>query len=98
MHTDGVVLFGATGDLARKKIFPAIYNMERRGLFGSAPVVGVAGLDDSGINIGVGPWARVSDFGPAGDQVHRAVLAAMRRRGIVIAVPRREVTMMEKAA
>jgi glucose-6-phosphate 1-dehydrogenase len=43
MHTDGVVLFGATGDLARKKIFPAIYNMERRGLFGSAPVVGVAG-------------------------------------------------------
>jgi glucose-6-phosphate 1-dehydrogenase len=43
MLTDGVVLFGATGDLARKKIFPAIYNLERRGAFGSAPVVGVAG-------------------------------------------------------
>jgi glucose-6-phosphate 1-dehydrogenase len=38
-----VVLFGATGDLARKKIFPAIYNLERRGLFDSMPVVGVAG-------------------------------------------------------
>ena len=32
MDTDGLVLFGATGDLARKKIFPAIYNLERRGL------------------------------------------------------------------
>ena len=63
-----------------------------------APAIGVAGFDDSGINIGVGPWARVADFGPAGDQVHRAVLAALRRRGIVIAVPRREVTMLEKAA
>ena len=63
-----------------------------------APAVGVAGLDDSGINIGVGPWARVGDFGAAGDQVHRAVLAALRRRGVVIAVPRREVTMLEKAA
>ncbi len=43
MDTDGLVLFGATGDLARKKIFPAIYNLERRGLFDSMPVVGVAG-------------------------------------------------------
>jgi glucose-6-phosphate 1-dehydrogenase len=43
VDTDAVVLFGATGDLARKKIFPAIYNLERRGLFDSMPVVGVAG-------------------------------------------------------
>lgn len=43
MAVDAVVLFGATGDLARKRIFPAIYNLERRGLFDSMPVVGVAG-------------------------------------------------------
>jgi glucose-6-phosphate 1-dehydrogenase len=43
VDTDGVVLFGATGDLARRKIYPAIYNLERRGLFNSMPVVGVAG-------------------------------------------------------
>ncbi len=43
MNTDGLVLFGATGDLARNRIFPAIYNLERRGLFDSMPVVGVAG-------------------------------------------------------
>src|SRR5690606_23715989 len=39
--TDVVVLFGATGDLAAKKIFPAIASLERRGKLGM-PVVGVA--------------------------------------------------------
>src|SRR5689334_20794997 len=39
--TDALVLFGATGDLARKKIFPSIYRMHRRGVLG-IPVVGVA--------------------------------------------------------
>jgi glucose-6-phosphate 1-dehydrogenase len=41
-HRSGaLVLFGATGDLARKKIYPAVYAMERDGLCG-VPVVGVA--------------------------------------------------------
>jgi glucose-6-phosphate 1-dehydrogenase len=35
------VLFGATGDLAKKKIFPAVYAMEKAGVCG-VPVVGVA--------------------------------------------------------
>ena len=39
--TDALVLFGATGDLAHKKIFPAIYSSARRGLL-DMPVVGVA--------------------------------------------------------
>lgn len=43
VDTDAVVLFGATGDLARKKIYPAIYNLEKRGVFDSMSVVGVAG-------------------------------------------------------
>ncbi len=38
---DGLVLFGITGDLARKKLYPALYRMEADGeLIG--PVVGVA--------------------------------------------------------
>ena len=41
IDTDVVVLFGATGDLAAKKIFPAIAALERRGRLGM-PVVGVA--------------------------------------------------------
>jgi glucose-6-phosphate 1-dehydrogenase len=41
LRSDALVLFGATGDLARKKIFPAVYEMEREGACG-VPVVGVA--------------------------------------------------------
>ncbi|MGD9795678.1 MAG: glucose-6-phosphate dehydrogenase [Acidimicrobiia bacterium] len=40
-RADSLVLFGITGDLARKKLFPALYNLERRERL-DAPVVGVA--------------------------------------------------------
>ncbi len=39
---DAFVFFGATGDLAYKMIFPALYQMVRRGTL-AVPVVGVAG-------------------------------------------------------
>ncbi len=38
---DALVFFGASGDLARKQIFPALYAMTRRGVL-NVPVVGVA--------------------------------------------------------
>jgi len=41
-RSDAVVLFGATGDLARKKLFPAVYEMERNGSLAGAPVIGVS--------------------------------------------------------
>ena len=41
MQSDALVLFGITGDLARKKIFPALYAMAKRGDL-NVPVVGVA--------------------------------------------------------
>jgi glucose-6-phosphate 1-dehydrogenase len=41
-HSDGVVLFGATGDLARKKLYPAVYNMQRDGTLTNEPVIGVS--------------------------------------------------------
>jgi glucose-6-phosphate 1-dehydrogenase len=40
-NSDALVLFGATGDLARKKIFPALYHMELEGHLG-VPVVGMS--------------------------------------------------------
>src|SRR5262245_52854943 len=40
-HSDALVFFGATGDLAYKKIFPALQGMARRGHL-SVPVIGVA--------------------------------------------------------
>jgi glucose-6-phosphate 1-dehydrogenase len=40
-HSDALVFFGATGDLAYKKIFPALHAMVKRGHL-AAPVIGVA--------------------------------------------------------
>jgi glucose-6-phosphate 1-dehydrogenase len=40
-HADAIVLFGATGDLAFKKIFPALQTMIKRGHL-TVPVIGVA--------------------------------------------------------
>lgn len=40
-HSDALVFFGATGDLAYKKIFPALQAMLQRGHLG-VPVIGVA--------------------------------------------------------
>jgi glucose-6-phosphate 1-dehydrogenase len=40
-HSDALVFFGATGDLAYKKIFPALQAMARRGTL-DVPVIGVA--------------------------------------------------------
>ena len=40
-HSDALVFFGATGDLAFKKIFPALQAMVKRGTL-NAPVIGLA--------------------------------------------------------
>ena len=40
-RADCLVLFGATGDLAYKKLFPALHALEARGQMG-LPVVGIA--------------------------------------------------------
>ncbi|OBZ95898.1 glucose-6-phosphate dehydrogenase [Pararhizobium polonicum] len=44
IRSDTLVLFGATGDLAHKKIFPALYAMVARGAL-NEPVIGIA-FDD----------------------------------------------------
>ena len=41
---DALVLFGATGDLAKRKLFPALYHLERHGTL-KIPVIGVARSD-----------------------------------------------------
>ena len=40
-ESDALVVFGATGDLAHKMIFPALYTMAKRGAL-KVPVIGVA--------------------------------------------------------
>ena len=41
---DALVLFGATGDLAKRKLFPSLYKLERSGSL-NVPVIGVARSD-----------------------------------------------------
>jgi glucose-6-phosphate 1-dehydrogenase len=63
-HSDALVLFGASGDLAHKKIFPALYAMFRNGRL-NVPVVGVArsrwSIDDFKAHVidAIGPSDRV---------------------------------------
>src|SRR5580700_1326718 len=40
-HSDALVLFGVTGDLAHKMIFPALYALAKRDAL-NVPVIGVA--------------------------------------------------------
>lgn len=42
VKSDALVLFGVTGDLARKMIFPALYEMSKNGTL-TIPIIGVAG-------------------------------------------------------
>ena len=43
-RADALVLFGATGDLAKRKLFPALYHLEQDRLL-DVPVIGVARSD-----------------------------------------------------
>ncbi len=40
-EADALVLFGSTGDLSRRKLFPALYSLEKHGRL-NVPVIGVA--------------------------------------------------------
>ena len=41
LPSDALVVFGATGDLAHKQIYPALYAMSKRGAL-NVPVIGIA--------------------------------------------------------
>ena len=50
-HSDALVFFGATGDLAYKQIFPALQALIRRGHL-NVPIIGVAKAGTT-----PGPWS-----------------------------------------
>lgn len=59
-----------------------------------APIVRTMGLGDWSVTIGVKPWVKVQDYGPATGEVNRAILELFRSRGIVMPVPQREVRLI----
>ena len=69
---DALVLFGATGDLAAKKLFPALFELERHGIL-DVPVVGVArsSRDDGALREYAAASVRKADPGADGATLDR---------------------------
>src|SRR2546423_15398243 len=64
---DAVVLFGATGDLCYRKIYPALYQLVRRGLL-SVPVIGVARQGWNAAQLAARVRESLKAFAPAADE------------------------------
>jgi len=65
-ESDAFVFFGATGDLAYKKIFPALHGMVRHGRL-SVPVIGVAKSGWTTHQLRERAWASIQRFGGGAD-------------------------------
>ncbi|MCC6774567.1 MAG: glucose-6-phosphate dehydrogenase, partial [Gemmatimonadaceae bacterium] len=73
-RSDALVFFGITGDLAFKKIFPALHSMARRGVL-DVPVIGVASSDWSVEQLRERARASVAEFGGGVDDKAFGVLS-----------------------
>ncbi len=62
------------------------------------PVIGVSSLAGSVVQISIRPWVSVADYGPATAEIARATLAALRAHQINLAVPQREIRMLNPAS
>ena len=66
--SDALVLFGVTGDLAYKQIFPALYSLVKRGML-NVPVIGVA----------ASPWTKAQLLKRVTQSLRHADIAVNRR-------------------
>ena len=73
-RSDALVFFGITGDLAYKKIFPALHAMARRGML-AMPVVGVASSDSTRDALIERARASITEHGGGVDATAFAALA-----------------------
>jgi small conductance mechanosensitive channel len=62
-----------------------------------APVVGVAAVGDFGIRIAVGPWVAGADAGNVEADVYQALIEEFRTRNVSMAIPRREIRVVNGA-
>jgi len=62
------------------------------------PVIAVAGLGESHVELCAAPWVKVPDYTAAGAQIRQSIVEAFRAQGVAIAVPQREVRLLEHAA
>lgn len=74
-RSDALVLFGITGDLAYKKMFPALHAMARRKRLG-VPVIGVASSDHDVASLVERARKSIEEYGGGVDEAAFAELAA----------------------
>ena len=84
-ESDLPLALGAIGDLVRAN---------PRVLADPAPVVQVVMLADSAVQIAVKPWVTVADYGLIAGELNVSLLEELRRRGIGIPYPQREVRLI----
>jgi len=59
-----------------------------------APVIQVVRLGESDVQIAVQPWVAVGDYGAVSGELHLSLVEELRRRGISIPYPQREVRLI----
>ena len=74
--SDALVVFGATGDLAHKKIFPALYALHQRGAL-DVPVIGVASS----------PWTLEQFRAHARSGIEQSAVGSSKPAAAVIGIP-----------
>ena len=84
-ESDLAAALGAISDLVRAN---------PRVLAEPAPVIQVDALADSAVQIAVKPWVAVTDYGPVAGELYFALIEELRRRGIGIPYPQREVRLI----
>ena len=80
MRSDALVLFGVTGDLARKKIFPALHAMAKRSAL-DVPVVGVASAKHTLAGLRERAEAAIAESGNVDARALRTVISSLRYVG-----------------
>lgn len=58
------------------------------------PVIGIAVLADSSINLSIKPWVRVPDYGPAQAELYQGLVERFKQEKISIPFPQREVRLL----
>ncbi|MEW6475106.1 MAG: glucose-6-phosphate dehydrogenase [Actinomycetota bacterium] len=95
-RADALVLFGATGDLAYKKLFPALYHLVARRVLDGRPIIGVAASEVT--DDGLRQRARDSIAAAGLPNVDRAVLDRLTDSLVYVSGNYQDLTTFERLA
>jgi small conductance mechanosensitive channel len=84
-----------------QRVFATIHEVlaaNARVLKEPAPGAGIASLGDSAINISIGFWVALADYGGVQPEIYRDIITRFRERGIEMPFPQRDVRVMNTPA